>query len=90
MHPSKGAAVGSLSRVQVLKPTHSWLDKEQAADNNKAYNGMGSVAYGNVTLLRERDTEPGTTDDDGEVGKLPRGMQPRHSYGGPDANRQRG
>lgn len=90
MHPPKGAATGSLSRAQVLKPTHSWLDKEQATDNNKAYNGMGSVAYGNVTLLRERDTEPSTTDGDGEVGKLPRGMQLRHSYRERDANRQRG
>jgi hypothetical protein len=40
----------------MLKPTHSWLDKEQATDDNETYNGMGSVTYGNVALLGERDT----------------------------------
>ena len=28
----------------MLNLTHSWLDKEQATDDNKTYNGMGSVA----------------------------------------------
>jgi hypothetical protein len=74
----------------VLKLTHSWLDKEQATNDNETYNGMGSVAYGNMTLLGERDTEPGTTDGDGEVGELPRAMQPRHSYREWNANCQRG
>ena len=90
MRPPKGAAVGGFLGAQVLKPTHSRLEKEQATDDNEAYNGMGSLAYGNVTLLGDRDPEPCTSDGDGQVDQLPRGMQPRRSHRKWGPNCQRG